>query len=310
MERLVHERSIALGHALGRSTRGAYSSHLNSYLNFCKMHQLPVEPTEDTMSFYIVYMCAHIEPRSVNSYLSRICSGLEVYYPNVRQVRSSQLVHRTLRGSMRLRSNPIQRKRALNPDDLQLIADRLATSTHYDDMLFLCQLVTSFHSLMRLGELVWPDHIALRDYRKLCMRHLVIMGDDEASFLLPAHKADAFFEGSRVLLVRTSQGPDPVAMFTLYLRRHDHLFPMRPELWIKEDGSVPARAWFIAHLRQFFPRDVAGHSLWSGGATAAAARGMPPHLIQALGRWSSDSWQAYIRKHPVLLHALLFSMRG
>jgi hypothetical protein len=65
MERLLTERSITLGMSLDNSTHRAYSSHLNSYLNFCHLHRFPVEPTPDTLSFYITYMSQHINPRSV-----------------------------------------------------------------------------------------------------------------------------------------------------------------------------------------------------------------------------------------------------
>ena len=33
---------------------------------------------------------------------------------------------------------------------------------------------------------------------------------------------------------------------------------------------------------------------------------LPPHLIQAIGRWASPAFQIYIQKNPVLLQALLF----
>jgi hypothetical protein len=77
-------------------------------------------------------------------------------------------------------------------------------------------------------------------------------------------------------------------------------------LWLREDGSVPTRGWFIRHLRTHFSDDVAGHSLRAGGATALAEAGIPPHIIQAIGRWASAAFQIYIRQHPVLLAALLF----
>ncbi|KAL1942047.1 hypothetical protein VTO73DRAFT_6577 [Trametes versicolor] len=51
----VHERAIALGHALDKST--TYSSALNSYLTFCKIHSFPVDPTPDTLSFFVTFMC-------------------------------------------------------------------------------------------------------------------------------------------------------------------------------------------------------------------------------------------------------------
>ncbi len=45
----------------------------------------------------------------------------------------------------------------------------------------------------------------------------------------------------------------------------------------------------------------------AGGATALAEAGVSLALIQAIGRWSSDAFKIYIRHHPVLLAALLYS---
>jgi hypothetical protein len=60
LDRLIYERLIALGSALDKSTYGTYSSALNSYLTFCKLHNRPVEPTEDTLSFYGVFSVAAV----------------------------------------------------------------------------------------------------------------------------------------------------------------------------------------------------------------------------------------------------------
>lgn len=160
-ERLVHEHAIALGHVLAESSKASYSSALNSYLNFCRIHEFPVEPTEDTLSFYVTYMSHHIEPRSVDSYLSGICSELENFFPDVRRTRKAQLVSRMLKGCMRLCSNPIRRKRALTRDDLNLVQSSLPPDPSFDDKLFLTLLLTGFNGLMRLGELVWPDKVSL-----------------------------------------------------------------------------------------------------------------------------------------------------
>jgi hypothetical protein len=50
-ERLVHERAIALGMVLDKSTLSNYTSALNSYITFCHLHNRPIEPTRDTLSF-------------------------------------------------------------------------------------------------------------------------------------------------------------------------------------------------------------------------------------------------------------------
>ena len=99
-DRLLQERAIALGQAIDTSTLNTYSSALNSYLTFVRLHNLPVEPTPDTLSFFTVFMSHHIDPKSVSSYLSGICQQLEPYFPNVRPSRHSPLVDRTLKGCL------------------------------------------------------------------------------------------------------------------------------------------------------------------------------------------------------------------
>ncbi|KAF9025049.1 hypothetical protein BDZ89DRAFT_901573, partial [Hymenopellis radicata] len=231
-ERLIHERAIALGLAIDTSTSGTYDSHLNSYLTFCALHEIPVEPTPDTLSFYVVYMSAHIDPRSVASYLSGICNKLEPYFPEVRANRGTLLVKRAVKRKLPLARSLI----------LTTIASIHPNSSH-DDLLFAAMLCTGFCALMRLGELSVPDNVNIRDLRKCSRRSTVTLFHDGYEFDLPYHKAD--------------------------------------------------------HTQ------FAGQSMRAGGATAMAEDGFAPHLIQAAGRWASDTFQIYIRKNPVLLQALL-----
>lgn len=84
LERLSQERSILLGLSIDSSTALSYSSALNSYLNFCKIHALPIKPTPNTLSFYITYQSSFISPASVTTYLSGICNQLEPFFPAIR----------------------------------------------------------------------------------------------------------------------------------------------------------------------------------------------------------------------------------
>ena len=306
MQRLINERSISLGYSLDTSSFGTYTSALNSYLTFCNLHHLPVDPTPDTLSFYIVFLSSHIKPDSVNSYLSGICRQLEPFYPEVRQNRKSMLVSRTMTGCMRRFGSPVNRKIPLSHANLLLVLDSIVSSPSHDELLFAAILLTAFYALMRLGELVFSDKKILRNYRKISLRHTVAILPDRYSFFLPSHKGDRFFEGNTILVQKLDTPTDPYRPFLAYLNSRDSLFPLHPELWLTSRGCVPTRSWFLSRLRAFFPQEVAGQSLRSGGATSLAEAGANLPTIQAAGRWSSKAFRIYIRKHPVLIHAVLF----
>src|ERR1700728_269001 len=55
LERLNYEHSILLGMSIDTSTASTYSSALNSYLTFCKMHGIPINPTPQTLSYYTTF---------------------------------------------------------------------------------------------------------------------------------------------------------------------------------------------------------------------------------------------------------------
>jgi len=162
---------------------------------------------------------------------------------------------------------------------------------------------------MRLGELVDADNPKLRDPRKVIRRSSVEVSLDDYSFFLPAHKGDRFFGGNTIIIPKNNDNHDPHNPFLLYLSSRDERFPLLSPLWLREDGSIPTRSWFTHRLRRFFDSSVGGHSMRAGGATLLAELGTPPHLIQAIGRWKSDAFEAYIRTHPILIQALLFSRR-
>ena len=307
-DRLLRERAIALGQAIDTSTLNSYSSALNSYLTFVRLHDLPVEPTPDTLSFFAVFMSHHIDPQSVLNYLSGICQQLEPYFCNVRPARRSPLVERTMKGCLRLKGTPTKRKRALTFDDLRKVLNELSNSTLHDDLLFKAMLITGFFALMRLGELTFPNETRLRNWKKITKRSTVIVTSEQYEFLLPAHKADRFFEGNRIIVKKVPYCDiNPLSVFRDYLASRDERFPLFSPLWVLHNGSVPTRQFFVSRLRHFFDRDVAGQSMRAGGATSLAEHGVAPAIIQFMGRWSSDAFLIYIRKNPVLIQALLYS---
>ena len=158
------------------------------------------------------------------------------------------------------------------------------SSSNHNNLLFFTMLLVSFHAPMHLGELVWPDKKALQDYHKVMKQSSVELLTEGFSFFLPGHKANRFFEGNHIVLQKNASGDDPDAPFHKYLTSHNSLYPFHPDLWLREDGSIPTHSWFIHQLHSHFPSGVASHSLRAGGATALAQASIPPHIIQAIGQ--------------------------
>lgn len=306
MDCLINKRSISLGYSLDASSFGAYTSALNSYITFCNLHNLPVDPTPDTLSFFVVFLSSHIEPRSVNSYLSGICQQLEPFFPEIRQNRKTLLVSRTMSGCLCRFRSPIKRKTPFSHANLLFVLDSFVSNPSHDDRLFIALLFTGFHALLRLGEMVFLNKKKNRNYRKISLHHTVSILQTQYSFFLPSHKGDRFFEGNTILVQKLTTATDPYNHFVSYIESRDTLFPLHPELWLTSNGRVPTRHWFISRLRVLFPSNFAGQSLRSGGATSLAEAGADLDTIQAVGRWSSKAFRIYLLKNLVLLHAIIF----
>ena len=305
LSRFLHERAIAMGMALERSSQTAYNSHLNSYIAFCHIHQRPITSTVDTLSFFIVYMSAHIKPDSVAVYLAGICNKLETEFPDVRRHRNDPIVKRALAGCIKRARQQPSRKSPLDPTHLLSAMQNLTSSSPHDDLLFAALLVTSFHALMRLGELVWPNTIQLQSLRKVALCRSPCTTENDFSFILPTHKALKAGHGNEVLMRAFTPTINPLPLLLHYICSRDLHFFYAPELWLTRDGAIPTRSWFMRHFRQFFGSEFAGHSMRSGGATTLTLISKPPHVIQTLGRWASEEWQKYVRHHAFLQQALL-----
>lgn len=305
MDRLLLERSILMGMAIDLTTAATYGSAVNSYLTFCKLHNLAPEPSPDTFSLYITWQSTHIDPKSVDSYLSGICNNLEPFYPNVRAIRKSLIVSRTLKGAKRRHGRATKCKSPLLLSHLIDTCTNLGASGAHNNKLCLSMLTCGFAGLHRLGELTNSDNPALRNSAKTIRRASVLGAEDHFSYVLPGNKTDPAFEGNRIVIKQFRGAPDPRHLFTSYLSSRDIKFRMHPQLFLLANGLVPTRSWFLGRLKHYVIGNYAGQSLRAGGATALAEAGAPPDLIMAAGRWSSDAFRRYIRKNPVLMYSLM-----
>ena len=149
--KLICMCTYALTHALATSTSSTYSSTLHFYFSFCQNHNFHIEPTEETLSLYTVYMSYHVNPS---------CLILPIRNPEPTGSLLSQHLQglyfsKTLHGCKCLCNPPVKHKSPLEASHMQLLVQTYGPSDLHDNHLFLVQVTSGFSTLNCLGELVW-----------------------------------------------------------------------------------------------------------------------------------------------------------
>lgn len=130
-------------------------------------------------------------------------------------------------------------------------------------------------------------------------------------FHLHSSKCDPFRQGVNITIFENNVF-HPVATLSKYIKfRTDLGAKPHSPLFVNDDyDHTPlSRDRFIFLLRNLLFRlgykddKFCGHSFRIGAATSAAAAGIEDHIIQTLGRWSSDCYIRYIRTNPKTIHA-------
>ncbi|KAF9501191.1 hypothetical protein BDN71DRAFT_1357315, partial [Pleurotus eryngii] len=242
-------------------------------------HSLPLDPTPQTLTRYIAYSSLYIS--SSSKYLSGARYFLMHIFPDFDTNRSHPLVQAAIKGSMKIRGSNINRKLPLRLHHLSAFLTIARRSKDYDDLLFICLLSACFFACHRSGEVVVSDDKRLLDWRKVIKRSSFVSSNNHVTYRLPYHKADRFYHGSDILFIRF-QAVDacPVLLLQEYISLRDSIHGARPALFIRKDGSLPARRWFISKLHCVVNHDYGGHSARAGGATFYASLGLSEDIIQ------------------------------
>lgn len=293
-------------HAIEKSTVGGYSTGARDYIRFCKRHHLSLDPTPQTLARYIAFTSLSIS--SGPKYLTGARHFLHELYPNFDISRASPLVQATIRGSKKVRADPVRRKQPIRLEHLSAFLATANQTRKYDDLLFATIMSCCFYGCHRSGELILKGKKNV-DWRKIIKRASLRFTPGYVGYRLPYHKADPFYRGTDILF-SVQDIADPVHLLHDFVQARDAIHGARTALFLREDGSHPTRAWFDSKLFSFVDRSFGGHSPRAGGATFFAGLGLSESIIMALGRWSSEAWKIYIRDNPCVRAALqLAAMR-
>nr|XP_055059785.1 uncharacterized protein LOC129443304 [Misgurnus anguillicaudatus] len=160
--------------------------------------------------------------------------------------------------------------------------------------------ILAFFGFLRCSELAITSKFNPRNNPTIS--DLSVLDGETISFLIKQSKTDQTKKGHFIYIFNLPSPIHPYQSVQAYLqwRSSQAKSPAEP-LFIDESNKPVTRFWFQKHLKSVlqqsgFPTErFSSHSFRIGAATTAAQKGLSQHQIQALGRWSSDAFQSYIR---------------
>ena len=200
-------------------------------------------------------------------------------------------------------ARPAERKEPLSSVVVRKVISRLEKGNLGD-----LQLAASF-SLGFFGFLRWDDlpRLSVDSF---------YFADSHVAIFLEKWNNDQFRQGSWVFVARCSTPPCPVQIVERFLRvaKHSKGSPLfRCVLHTKRGVCLRQEAISYSRAKELIKKELEKegldpakfgiHSLRSGGASAAAALGVPDRLFQRHGAWRSEkAWNNYVKE---LLESLL-----
>lgn len=177
----------------------------------------------------------------------------------------------------------------------------------FKDLMLQCAFKLAYFGFLRCGEFTRRKAdsaftVRLQDIRVDSSQEFYI-------FNLGSSKCDPFHKGVNIAIY---ENPifKPVDTMIKYIKLRLTLGANQiSPLFVEDefDFRPLSRDTFLALLRNLLDRlgydncKFSGHSFRIGAATSAAAAGVEDHIIQCLGRWSSDCYIRYIRVNSKVL---------
>jgi integrase len=296
-----------LNNTIAPSSKASYVSGYKLFTSFATLSGFNINSSHLSLQLILRFIAfchgiRKVQSSTIRSYLSairlfRIQAGFKDPFLDSHGTVFPQ-IGMILRGTRRVCPNGVQQRKPLTLDILIKLTDELRKGVFnpYIDSLMLTALTTAFWGFCRSGEL-FPNHFS--PHLNITIAD-VTLDDDLAVIHLKASKTDVERRGVDIRLFRTRTAVCAVTS----LRRFLLLRPINRSdtpLFCSPNGQPFTRRTFVSNLKHLLvragisPTSYSGHSLRIGAATSAAAAGIPDHLIQVLGRWSSLSYLRYIR---------------
>ena len=293
-----------LGGALSENTKKTYSSGQKLLINFCEKHsflhsnQSPCPASELTSLHFIGEVSEGRQASTLKVYLSAVRAlHVQLGYPDPFKDRPRiPLVIKGLQRAKGMSNRPL--KQPITALCLHSIRLQLNFAL-FDDVTLWAACCTAFFGFLRAAEFTAPPS-GFDANVHLSVTSVTVDKQpvpDTVYLRLARSKTDQFGKGCSIILARSNNVLCPVAALMSYLQLRG---PSPGPLFMQQDASPFTRGkldgrWQKILVAAGWQGHFTLHSFCVGAATTAATLNFPEYLIKALGRWSSDAYEVYLR---------------
>ncbi|KAI6145830.1 hypothetical protein BKA82DRAFT_145085 [Pisolithus tinctorius] len=296
-----------------KSTRASYGAGLLIYHVFCDSRNVPEEeraPVDTNLiSTFISSLAGSYSGKTIHRYIYSVqawhtLNGL----PWI--LHKDQIVV-MLKGAAKI-APPSSKQNLHKPITVQMICDfhkQLQATDPLDTAVFAC-LTTIFYAASRVGEFTTKQIDAFDPTQHITPNgvheDIDCNGLSTTVFFLPSTKANS--KGEEVNWAKQSGPSDPHDTLLRHLQMNEALFTY------KKDGEHRPLTChtFISRLKKLAKAagydHVHGHGLRIGATLEYLLRGIPFEVMKVKGRWASDTFQLYLRKHNQILAPYIQAM--
>ena len=206
-------------------------------------------------------------------------------------------VYYALRGIRRVQGNQFTRppRSPITLRHLSVLLDYFnAQLAHPDNLMLSSAVLLAFFALLRASEYTSTGKRTFDPERTLMFNDVRFHRNFRfVQIRIAQSKTDPFRVGCLLKVWATGKKLCPVLSLRRFVEAHP--FGSGP-MFAFSSGSFLTRA-FLSDVIQLVLHDVNlnTHSFRIGGASAAAAAGIPDSTIQIMGRWASNAYRAYLR---------------
>jgi len=305
-----------MSNAWASSTRESYSAGVLVYHVYCDKKGIPEELRAPTSQDIITSLVASLAGSYSGSTISNYVHGVRAWHVlHGLSWKPDRLeLDAVLKAAERLAPSSSKRKKRqpYTPEFIARLRLQLALDNPFDAAVFAC-LTTCFYAAARVGEFVVPRLDSFAPSLHVTTANIRVDRDPnglEVTVLHLPHTKAAPLEGEDVYWSSHPGPTDPYDALENH-RQVNHPPPDAHLFAYQHKGRLRplTKTAFIKRLasaaQQANLEPLQGHGIRIGATLFYLLSGMPIEAMKVMGRWSSDAFLSYLRKHAQILTPLI-----